>query len=70
MTLRPDYQVPTRDAVKNCILTRWKAEKNRVRLVLKKKLSGKRCGITTDMRNLAAERGCMVTTLYYIDEDC
>ena len=65
--LRPDYQVPTRNTVRNRILKLWEVEKAQVRLRLKSEIINCRVGITTDMRTSAAKRGYMVVTLHYID---
>lgn len=68
-TLRSDYHILTQNTVKKSILARFHAEKNCVRLAFKKELSEKRCRIIADMCTTDAERGYIVLTLHYIDEN-
>jgi hypothetical protein len=66
--LRIEYPVPTQNTIRNRILRRWENQRAKVRQHLERELSGRRCGLTTDMWTSAAKHGYMVITLHYIDD--
>ncbi|KAE8961352.1 hypothetical protein PR001_g30070, partial [Phytophthora rubi] len=73
-TLQPAYKVPVRQTVRNRVIARWKMEKELARKIIVyclvfRDVGSSRCSITTDMWTSAANRGYMVVTLHWIDED-
>lgn len=67
--LEADYTPPTRKTVRKKVIQRWTCEKELARHTMLQEIASCRVSATTDMWTSAAQKGNMVVTLHWINDE-